>query len=88
MQDKKGFSYVDWVISLGTFLIAVVFIFILIRPKLEPMAEKESLMRVVEQGFLKDTEWSIREVPIFVKRLQKEYAYPGGGTQPARIFFN
>ena len=76
--QKKGLSYVDWVISLGTFLIAVIFIFILIRPQFEPKDEKQSLMQIIENGFYTETEWTVREIPIFITKLQDQYTGPSG----------
>lgn len=86
-MDRKGLSYVDWVISLGTFLIAVMFIIVLIRPQLEPKEEKESLLTVVEQGFYTATEWTVKETPVIVTKLQKEYT-DAGTTQKARVYIN
>lgn len=83
MIQKKGLSYVDWVISLGTFLVAVIFIFILIKPQFERGEEKETLLRFVENGLYGEIEWTIREVPLFVELLKKEYVTNTGAVKPA-----
>jgi len=84
---KKGLSYVDWVISLGTFLIAVIFIFILIRPQFEPKKDNENLMQLVETGFYEDTEWTTRETPVFIKKLQ-DYYMSSSGPKPAKVIID
>ncbi len=87
MKSKRGLSYVDWVISLGTFLVAVIFIFILVRPQLEPKNEKQNLMQIVEDGFYSETEWSVREIPIFINLLKDKYVV-NGVTKSASIKIN
>ena len=87
MKSKRGLSYVDWVISLGTFLIAVIFIFILIRPQLEPKSEKQNLMQIIEDGFYSETEWSVREIPLFITLLKDKYVV-NGITKSASIKIN
>ncbi|MEK6839604.1 MAG: hypothetical protein AABX72_01570 [Nanoarchaeota archaeon] len=79
---KRGLSYVDWVISLGTFLIAVIFIFILVRPQLETRQDKQSLMQIVETNFYEETEWTTREVPVYIRKLQDYYDSP---PEPAKV---
>lgn len=82
MMHKKGLSYVDWVISLGTFLIAVIFIFILVRPQFETKQDKENLMQIIETNLYEETEWITREAPIYIRKLQDYYDSP---PEPAKV---
>lgn len=84
MKSRKGLSYVDWVISLGTFLIAILLIFILIKPQFEPKVGKENLVQNVEDFFYSSTEWSVAETPVIVKRLIDQYD-TGSGYEQARV---
>lgn len=70
MLNKKGISYVDWVISMGTFVIAVIAILIYLKPGVRPDYNKESLLNIVETNFFNETQWTVRKIPLFIRKLQ------------------
>ena len=74
MFNKKGIHYVDWVISMGTFIIAVIAILIYIKPGVKPEYNKESLLNMVETNFLNETNWVIRKIPLFIRNLDQQYS--------------
>jgi hypothetical protein len=85
-MNKRGLSYVDWVISLGTFLIAVLLIFVLIRPQIGQKDQGPTLLNLIEQQFYDETEWTVRETPIFVKHVDRQYVDNNGVTRLSNIF--
>ena len=51
MLNKKGLHYVDWVISMGTFIIAIIAILIYLKPGVKPEYNRESLLSIIETNF-------------------------------------
>jgi len=70
MFNKKGLNYVDWVISMGTFIIAVLAILIYLKPGVKSDYNKESLLSIVETNFIQETQWIVRKTPLFIRKLQ------------------
>ncbi len=71
-MNKRGLGYVDWAISMGLFIIVVLAIFIFLKPGAKPVYDNESLLNIVENNFISENKWSIIDVPVFVKRLDKQ----------------
>ena len=70
MLNKKGLHYVDWVISMGTFVIAIIAILVYLKPGVKPEYNRESLLSIVETNFFNETGWMVRKVPLFIHELQ------------------
>ncbi len=85
MRNKRGLSYADWLVSISTFLIAIVFIFVLIKPKLEPVVERENVMVILENGFFGKANWEVKEFPVFIKQLDDVFVNNVGSVVAARV---
>lgn len=85
MIDKKGLSYVDWIISFGTFVIAIVAIFAYLKPGLQPEISEKPLLGILEKNIFEHYSWKVKHIPIFIKKLQKLYL---GNPVSIEIKFN
>ena len=80
MMDKKGDGHVDWIISIGIFLIYLLGMFVIIRPGIEPSQDYDTLLDILEenvkedvniefdQGILSDfggLYWTLYKAPLF-----------------------
>src|SRR3989344_1622044 len=63
---KKGMSYIDWMISLGIFLIYLVVIFIVFKPGIAEEYPEGYLTDIVRENIQKDASWNIIKIPLFV----------------------
>lgn len=68
-RNKKG-SYVDWAVSMGIFLIYLIGLFILLRPGVTPIYKPEGLLQIVENKFMENVSWVVREIPLFVEKCK------------------
>ena len=76
---KNGAIHVDWVISMGLFLIYIITLFILIKPGSYVEYKPENLFTILESNFIKDVSTNIKEVQIVIERCEKD------GTQNTQI---
>lgn len=67
---KRGITHVEWAISMGLFLVALVFFFILLRPGVKPAYEQGALMSMVETNFKDYFIWHVKKTPLFIKALE------------------
>jgi len=64
---KKGLSSVDWIISLGIFLIYVIVIFIIFKPSIAEEYPKEYLTSILRENLQKDAYWqTFEKTPVFI----------------------
>ncbi|MBI2574708.1 hypothetical protein HYV82_02375 [Candidatus Woesearchaeota archaeon] len=63
---RKASSPVDWIMSLGIFLIYIAWFFIYVRPLVSPPVEMGSLLEVMGGSFEANTTWSVDTVPLVV----------------------
>ena len=84
-MDKKGLNYIDWILSMGIFLIAVIAIFVFLKPGEQPAFDNNNLMTLVEDGFREATMWEIKQAPLFVRKLVDNYVDNSGVTREAKI---
>ncbi len=66
-MEKGGITQVDWAISLGLFLMFVVWFFIIVRPQFLEDELQTSLADVLEDNFKTDYRWTINKLPLIVK---------------------
>lgn len=69
---KKGVSHIDWVISMGIFLIAVISIFVYLKPFSRELYVGEDLTDIVKDKFNEEVNWVIKELPLFVESCTLE----------------
>ncbi len=73
MKNKRGVAEgIDWILGVGIFILSITFIFILFKPGVTPLHDKETLLDIVQNGFEDEALWSITEVPIFLSPLYDE----------------
>src|SRR3989338_5654232 len=66
-MHKKGAVDVDWVLSLGIFLIFLAFFFLYLAPFIQPAeATTEALLDNVERNLFANATWNVQRLPIFV----------------------
>ncbi len=84
-MHKRGLTYIDWVISMGTFIIMVLAIFVFFKPGAQPIYDHESLLDIVETHFFQDYKQTIVDIPVFVKRLQTGSCAVGSGSVTIKV---
>ncbi len=65
-MKKRGVSQVDWAISLGIFLIYLVWFFIFVRPQFVVEESPAQLLENAKENLLKQIEWEVEKRPLFV----------------------
>jgi hypothetical protein len=75
---KKGDLHVDWVFSMGLFIVYLIILFLLIKPGIKPIYKSENLVYIVENNF-KDTNdfstgayWVIKKTPVLVYNCSRD----------------
>lgn len=63
-MDKKGSEHVDWMVSMGIFLVALITIFLLLKPGLQKERNEDFLLNILEEKFTNDFFWNIKKVPL------------------------
>jgi len=65
-MNKKGLSHVDWVISMGMFILYVMFMLLFIKPGVTSMFKDENLVGIVENNLFEEGYVSIEKIPVYV----------------------
>jgi len=71
ISNKKGIGYVDWIISMGLFIVVVSMTFIFLKPGVTAEFESKDLLEIVESNFLEEYTWSSISIPIAVHNLNQ-----------------
>jgi hypothetical protein len=71
ISNKKGIGYVDWIISMGLFILVVSMTFIYLKPGITPEFESKDLLELVESNFLKEYTWFSISIPLAVHNLNQ-----------------
>ena len=69
MFNKKGLSYIDWMISMGLFLLVVIMIFTFLRPGSTPEFQSPELFEILESNFYQNTSWYTASLPIAINKM-------------------
>lgn len=67
-MNKKG-THVDWVISMGIFIVYIFALFILLRPGVRPVYKSEILLDILQKSFEDTAVWSVKSVPLFIRKF-------------------
>lgn len=59
MMKKRGETHIDWVISLGIFIVFILLLLVWIKPGYEPKYEEETLIDVIKNGIENDFTWEV-----------------------------
>lgn len=65
-MNKKG-THVDWVISMGIFIVYIISLFILLRPGVTASYRPTNLLDNLQDNFEEDTNWVVKYVPLFIR---------------------
>ncbi len=65
----KGNIHTDWAISMGIFLVAILTLFIFLKPGVQPIYKETVLLDIIEQEFLSNTTWTVKQLPLFITTL-------------------
>lgn len=60
-MGKRGVSHIDWVISMGIFIVYVILLIVFLKPGVSPINKPEGLITLLEQKFFEETTWVVRE---------------------------
>ncbi len=69
---KKGVSHIDWIVSMGLFIIYVLVLFIFIRPGYQIINEGNILLKIVEDNFKEQAYWTMIKIPLFINTLNAD----------------
>lgn len=86
-MNRRGDIHVDWVLSMGIFLVAVVLIFIFFIPRESQEVDKSFLLDRLIENFNKNFTWEVKTSPLFVKNCKADVD-GGGETVFSSITFN
>jgi len=76
-MNKKAIGHqIDWIISTAIFLLYILSIFAFVKPGIKATHQPETLLKIVQDNFDKETKWNVKIVPIFISPL----CGAGGGT--------
>ncbi|MEK6934827.1 MAG: hypothetical protein AABW46_03035 [Nanoarchaeota archaeon] len=65
-MNRKGSEHVDWMLSMGIFLIAIITIFLLLKPGVQKEYKEVVLLDILEERFTDDFYWHVKRVPLFI----------------------
>tara|TARA_Y100000034_G_C6749197_1_gene332882 strand:- start:7 stop:618 length:612 start_codon:yes stop_codon:yes gene_type:complete len=76
---KRGSIHVDWVVSIGIFLVYLLVLIVFIKPSYQPEFEGEFLASVVKTNFMKENQAEIQRNLITLKVCEEESVYSSSG---------
>lgn len=83
-KTKRGLDYIDWSMSLGLFLVAVVALFVFIKPGVQTPYDGASLISIVEQNFFAEAGTMLKQTPMFMYHLVDKYN-PGSNNAEIEV---
>src|SRR3989338_7261681 len=69
---KKGDSHIDWALSLGIFLVYILFLFLFIKPGVREIYEEKNLISIAENNFQKSAVSMVERIPIVLSSSKIE----------------
>ena len=84
MMNKKGLNYIDWVISMGTFIVVVIAIFVFLKPGAQQEHTPDTLMDALTTRFFDNVTWEIKKIPLYIHDMDALYNL-GSGTHDVTI---
>ncbi|MCP3686593.1 MAG: hypothetical protein GY861_28475 [bacterium] len=66
-MKKKGFSQIDWIMSLAIFLMYLAWFFSFIKPLADTEQPTDALLARVRDGLQVEGEWGIEKTPLFIR---------------------
>jgi len=69
-MDKKGLgTAVDWIVAVGIFLVYFGLVFVFFKPGVQDVFDSDTLLTLVEDNFMNETEWTMTKTPIFIEKV-------------------
>src|SRR3989344_9060720 len=65
-MNKKGSEHVDWIVSMGLFLVALITIFLLLKPGIQKEGNENFLLDLLEEKFRTDFFLNVKKVPLAI----------------------
>lgn len=81
---KKGASHVDWVISMGIFIIYIIALFIFLRPGASVEHKPQALLDLMEEEVKNEIVVNLKETPLYVDYCIP-YTVAGGSLQNSKV---
>ena len=70
-MQKKGISgHIDWILGIAMFLLAIGSMIVLFKPGVTPATNADTMINLVQDKFISDTEWTIIKQPIFIAPIK------------------
>ena len=69
---KKGATHVDWVISMGIFIVFLLIVLIFLKPGVEPIEKEDTLLDILNIGFDNMTKYNIEKTPLIIIPINVE----------------
>src|SRR3989344_1332707 len=70
-MQKKGISgHIDWILGIAMFLLAIGSMIVLFKPGITPTTNADTMINLVQDKFISDTEWTIIKQPIFIAPIK------------------
>src|SRR3989344_6966651 len=80
-MQKKGISgHIDWILGIAMFLLAIGSMIVLFKPGITPTTNADTMINLVQDKFISDTEWTIIKQPIFIAPIKYTQESQSGNT--------
>lgn len=66
-MNKRGDTNIDWVMSIGIFIIYILLLLVWIKPGYKPVFEQDTLISIVKNNIEKDFSWEVRKTLLKLK---------------------
>lgn len=63
---KKAATHIEWVISMGIFLIFIISLFIVLKPGYKQPFAGDTLLNILEDNFNEEVYWTIKTTPLII----------------------
>ncbi|MBI4438654.1 hypothetical protein HY640_01855 [Candidatus Woesearchaeota archaeon] len=65
-RSLRAVSHIDWVMSLGIFMMFLAWFFIFIKPLATPSTNMEPILRVASEKITANTTWAVETIPLII----------------------
>lgn len=85
---KRGGIHVDWIMSMGLFVISTFLLLIFFKPDVQPTLDTAVVLDNLVEKFNEDFTWEIRKSPVFIDTCTNNGNDGGGSEQASLIEFD
>lgn len=87
-RNKKGATHVDWIMSLGIFLVSIGLLFTFLKPGTLPETPRIDILDNLIQEFSEEFGWEVRVMPLFIDECKGAgFIPPGGGGGTGAVVY-